>query len=177
MDQIANWVRFADTKAAILAAGLGVVLTMLMTNAGAVVSAIGSGGLEAVLLYVMLTIAAGSFAWTLIWLLIALGPRRSAGRPGLNRFAWPTLADTTVDALIEHGRTTDATRDAWQQTIDLSRVAKSKFSATNRAIWGFGVVIVFAAALAGTANASTRSHPGSTNQSPSPATPSADASD
>lgn len=36
MDQMANWVRFADTKATILTAGLGVALTMLMTNAGTI---------------------------------------------------------------------------------------------------------------------------------------------
>ena len=43
MDQMANWVRFADTKATILAAGFGVVLTMLMTNAKTVATTIKQG--------------------------------------------------------------------------------------------------------------------------------------
>ena len=45
MDQVAHWVRFADTKATILTAGLGVVMTMLMTNSGKVVAALKDKGL------------------------------------------------------------------------------------------------------------------------------------
>lgn len=40
VEQMANWVRFADTKATILAAGLGVVVSMFTNSADVVVKAI-----------------------------------------------------------------------------------------------------------------------------------------
>lgn len=170
MDQIANWVRFADTKATILVAGLGVVLTMIVTNSKTVVSAIEKGNPEAAILYTLCGIAIAAFVWTLTWLLVAIGPRRKTSLPGINRFAWPTLTTTDAQRLIERGITDDVREDAWRQVVDLSRLAAKKFAASNKAIWGFGILIITGAALVVASIAITYSDTGTTSQDPPPAT-------
>ncbi|MCU1633710.1 MAG: hypothetical protein JWM61_2362 [Micrococcaceae bacterium] len=120
---MANWVRFADTKATILTAGLGVVLTMLMTHAKTVTTAIAQGRPAACIL---VTLAAGSllaFGWTLFWLVRAIGPQRRVQYTSLNRFAWPSLLRATAEDLSDHAAQVDVRADAWQQVLDLSRLA------------------------------------------------------
>jgi hypothetical protein len=170
MDQIANWVRFADTKATILVAGLGVVLTMIVTNSKTVISAINKGDPEAGTLYTLSGIAVAAFVWTLTWLLVAIGPRRKTSLPGINRFAWPTLTTTDAQTLIERDTTDDVREDAWRQVVDLSQLAAKKFAASNRAIWGFGILIVTGAALVIGSIAITYSDTGTATQDRPPAT-------
>lgn len=143
MDQMANWVRFADTKATILTAGLGVVVTMLMNNAktiakviseGRAPSALVVGGLAAATLVV--------FLWTLFWLIRAIAPWRRVTYVQLNRFAWPSLVRTTIDQLVDHVARTDIGTDAWQQVLDLSALAQRKFDACAKAVYGFAFLIV-----------------------------------
>jgi hypothetical protein len=170
MDQIANWVRFADTKATILVAGLGVVLTMIVGNFKTVVSAIDKGNPEAAILYALCGIAVVAFVWTLAWLLVAIGPRRRTSLPGINRFAWPTLTTTDAQTLIERGHTDDVREDAWRQVVDLSRLAAKKFAASSKAIWGFGILIATGAALVIASIAITYSNTGAATQDGPPAT-------
>jgi len=47
LNQVANWVRFSDTKATVLTAGFGVVLTALLANWKTVTTAIALGGIDA----------------------------------------------------------------------------------------------------------------------------------
>lgn len=155
MDHVANWVRFADTKATILIAGLGVVLTMVMTNVETVATAIRLGQPEAAILYPLVILTSGAFLWTLFWLMYAIGPRRTTTLPGINRFAWPTLVKADPKALIERGLTEDVREDAWRQVVDLSNIAERKFAATNKATWGFGLVLALAALLVTTSIATT----------------------
>jgi hypothetical protein len=147
MDQIANWIRFADTKASVLVGGLGVVVTIIVSNSKTVVSAIDEGNPQAAILYTLCGIATAAFIWSLTWLLIAIGPRRKTALPGINRFAWPTLTSIDAQTLMERGTTDDVREDAWRQVIDLARLADRKFAATNKAIWGFGILIVTGATL------------------------------
>lgn len=172
MDQIANWVRFADTKATILVAGLGVVLTMIVTNSNTVAFAIEKGNPEAAILYILCGIATAAFVWTLTWLLIAIGARRKSSLSGINRFAWPTLTTADAQTLIERGTTDDIREDAWRQVVDLSRLAGKKFEASNKAVWGFGIFIITGAALVVASIAITHSDTGTTSQDRPPATPS-----
>ena len=142
MDQVANWVRFADTKATILTAGLGVVLTMLMTNSNTVVTAINAGCTPA---WIVGSLAASSllaFLWTLYWLVRAIGPQSRVTYAQLNRFAWPTLTKTTAADLATHAQQVDVRDDAWQQVVDLSQLAERKFSACGKAVWGFAFLVV-----------------------------------
>jgi hypothetical protein len=169
MDQIANWVRFADTKATILIAGLGVVLTMVVANVRTVINAIDKGTMQAVVLYPLSGVAALAFMWTLFWLLTAIRPRRATTNPGLNRFAWPTLSDVDADTLMHRGTTDDASEDAWRQVVDLSRLAAAKFAATANAVWGFGAAIVVGAALVVTSMAFTHTSAATPTKSGMPA--------
>lgn len=85
MDHVANWVRFADTKATILTAGLGVVITMLMANAETITTGITEGCTEAVVVGLLAGGAAISAAWTLGWLIRAIAPASTITYKGLNR--------------------------------------------------------------------------------------------
>lgn len=113
MDQVANWVTFADTKATILTAGLGVVLTLLMTNAGTIIKAIEKGCPAVFIVGTLTALALIAFVYTLIWLMSAIGPQKVVSHDGLNRFAWPTLLKTTPDQLINHINKVDVGTDAW----------------------------------------------------------------
>lgn len=142
MDQIANWVRFADTKATILTAGLGVVMTMLVTNADTIVAAIEEGCAGAAIVGGLAAGAVLAVAWTLFWLVRAIGPQSAITYQRLNRFAWPSLHHTTAADLTQHASRVDVRDDAWQQVIDLSALARRKFKACGYAVSGFASLVV-----------------------------------
>ncbi|WP_205474524.1 hypothetical protein [Nocardioides sp. SYSU D00038] len=142
MDQMANWVRFADTKATILTAGLGVVLTMLMTNADTITKAMKEGCPAAYVVGSLSGLALIAGGDTLFWLVRAIGPQSKVAYNTLNRFAWPSLTKATATQIIDHARTVDVRTDAWQQVIDLSVLANRKFDACGRAVKGFAVLVV-----------------------------------
>lgn len=146
MDQIANWVRFADAKATVLTAGLGVLTVALLTNAAVIVKAIRVGGCRATMVSVVGSLAVLALLWTLGWLVTALSPRRTVSAPEANRFAWPTLTDLPVDRLVQHVESSDVSREAWRQVIDLSQIAGLKFLATQKAIYGFACLVVLCVA-------------------------------
>lgn len=146
MEQMANWVRFADTKATILTAGLGVVLTMLMTNADTITSAIKAGCPVACVVGTLSVLVLIAFVYTLFWLIRAIGPQSNVAYSTLNRFAWPTLTKASVGQLTDHTQRVDVRTDAWQQVIDLSVLANRKFDACGRAVKGFAVLIVLGVA-------------------------------
>lgn len=142
LDQIAAWVRFADAKATILTAGLGVVLTLLMTHASAVADVVQTGCIEAL---VVGGLAVGSLlavCWTLYWLMRAIGPQRRIKYNHVNRFAWPSMVGTTPDLLTQHCERVDVRTDAWQQVVELSKLAERKYKACGKAIPGFAVLVV-----------------------------------
>lgn len=151
MDQMANWVRFADTKATILTAGLGVVLTMLMTNADTVTDAIKQGCPSAYVVGTLAGFALIAFGYTLFWLVRAIGPQSNVAYNTLNRFAWPTLTKATTDQLTDHTDKVDVRTDAWQQVIDLSVLAGRKFDACGRAAKGFAILVILGVATVATA--------------------------
>lgn len=155
MDQVAHWVRFADTKATILTAGLGVVMTMLMANSGTVAAAFTHGCPAVCAMVILSGGAAAAFVYTLFWLVCAIGPQSQMPYIALNRFSWPTLSKATPTQLEEHVGRVDVSADAWQQVIDLSGIAQRKFSACGHAVKGFGVLVVLAAACVATAVAIT----------------------
>lgn len=142
MDQMAHWVRFADTKATILTAGLGVVLTMLINNTDVVIAAIKKGCLPASIVGIMAALTLVAFLATLYFLIRAIGPRRLQDRRGVNRFAWPSLVGVSADQLATHAAASDATTDAWAQVSDLARVAHIKFRACELAVRWFGALVV-----------------------------------
>lgn len=141
LDQMANWVRFADTKATILTAGLGVVLTMLMTNAKTVIGAMTHGRSAGCIVGMLAIGVVLAFVWTLFWLVRAIGPQRKVQYAALNRFAWPSLLRATTQELTDHAAHVDVRRDTWQQVRDLSLLADRKFHACGQAVWGFAALV------------------------------------
>jgi hypothetical protein len=146
MDHMANWVRFADTKATILTAGLGVVLTMLMTNAKTIADALREGRVAAAVVAVLAGGTLLAVGWTLYWLVRAIGPQSAIQYPHLNRFAWPSLLRATSEQLTQHTQRVDVRNETWQQVIDLSALANRKFEACGKAVRGFAVLVVLGVA-------------------------------
>jgi hypothetical protein len=142
IDHMAAWVRFADTKATVLAAGLGVVVTMLASSTSTVVKALGGGCGGKMTVGGLALITALAFLWTLFWLVRAIAPRNRLPYNGLNRFAWPSLVGATAEQLVAHAAASDVEVDAWQQVVDLAGVAREKFDAVKHAVYGFGLLIV-----------------------------------
>ncbi|OKH66340.1 hypothetical protein EB73_20240 [Mycobacterium sp. SWH-M3] len=140
--EMAGWVRFADTKATILAAGLGVVITMLTNSTEAVVKALDASCLARLIVGGFAAATVISFLWTLFWIIRAIAPRSALPYNKLNRFAWPSLVGATADQLVEHAERNSIEADAWQQVLDLAGIAKRKFDACKFAIYGFGTMII-----------------------------------
>lgn len=143
LDHAANWVRFADTKATVLTAALGVVMTMVVTNAPSIIKALASDENVATRLGAIAVVAVAAFLFTLGWLVHAIAPRSGADGK-LNRFSWPVLKSADYAALAAHNANVPAHEDAWKQTIVLAGVADDKFRACRRAAGGFAVFVVSA---------------------------------
>lgn len=146
LDQLANWVRFADTKATILTAGLGVVLTMLVNNTTTIIDAFDESYFAASLISVLATATVFSAGWALSWLVKAIGPQNKVFYARLNRFAWPSLVQATPEQLMDHTRDESVRVDVWRQVLDLSTLAERKFSACGKAVNGFAALILFGTA-------------------------------
>lgn len=144
LDHVANWVRFADTKATILTAGLGVIATMLVANCGIVLNSFSKGCLQAAFIGLLSALCIAAFGYTLFWLIRSIGPSTGSSSGALNRFAWPTLSKVDFETLKKHINDNSLEDDAWNQVIDLAKIAEKKFHACSRAIMGFAFLISFA---------------------------------
>lgn len=153
LEQMANWVRFADTKATILTAGFGAVLSILVASSGTIVDALvlGDAATYVTGLLVGLTVLLGCY--TLFWLVRAIEPRCDVSRTGINRFAWPTLIGVQAQELLTHSATKPTNEDAWQQVLDLASLADRKFQACTRATRGFATLVIVGVACLATAAA------------------------
>lgn len=141
LDQIANWVRFADTKATVLTAGLGVAMTMLAGNSTIILNATRQSWVSGLCVGTLAVLALIAFLWTLSWLIKAIGPQREVGYIQPNRFSWPSLARASAADLKQHRASSSVTEDAWQQVLDLSKLADRKFAACEKAVYGLGTLI------------------------------------
>ncbi|SMC71758.1 Pycsar system effector family protein [Janibacter indicus] len=155
LDQMANWVRFADSKATILTAGFGVLVTMLITNAGTIASALREGCLAALVVGVLAVGAVLAAAWTLYWLVRAIAPQSAIRYSHLNRFAWPSLVNATPQQLLQHAQRVDVRTDIWQQVVDLSSIANRKFDCCGKAVHGFAALAVLGLACVAVATGLT----------------------
>lgn len=151
MDHVGTWVRFADMKATILAAGLGVILTMLMTNADTIAAAIEDGGTASGILIAVTAATTASAAWTLIWIVRAITPRTGGNTIQSNRFAWPSLSGASADQLSAHLVQTSLQDDGWRQALVLATIADQKFAACTKAVWGFAAFVILASSCVGMA--------------------------
>lgn len=141
MEHVSNWVRFADTKATILSAGVAAVLAMSVANAKTVIKQIdySPGGIT---IAALAAISIAAILWTIICIVRAITPNRTTGTLEPNRFAWPAMARLPLEDLQHHARTTLRDEDAWRQTYDLALTANRKFRACKNAAFGFAVLII-----------------------------------
>lgn len=147
LEHIAAWVRFADGKASLLAAGFAASLALIGTRLDSIGMALNKGCPHNVLTIAVGGLALLAAAWTLGWLISAINPRNTVTHPGVNRFAWPSVSKVTLQKLQDHVADNEVETDAWAQAIDLARIAEKKFAATRRAGYGFAAVIVLGVAL------------------------------
>lgn len=133
--------RFADTKATVLTAGFGVAMTMLVSNSTVILNAARQSWLSGLCVGAPATLALVAFLWTLFWLIKAIGPQRKVGYMQPNRFSWPSLSRASAADLKQHVASSPVTEDAWQQVLDLSKLADRKFAACEKAAYGFGALI------------------------------------
>lgn len=143
LDQIANWVRFADTKATVLTAGLGVAMTLLANNATIILNAARQSWASDLSVGGPAVLAITAFIWTLFWLIKAIAPQRKVSYLQPNRFSWPSLSRASKVDLKQHLDSSSATEDAWQQVLDSSKIAEQKLAACEKAVYGFGALIFF----------------------------------
>jgi hypothetical protein len=141
MDHIANWVRFADTKATILSAGVAAILVMGVGQARIVFGAIDATPLG-ITVGLLAVAASATLVWTLLWIVHAIRPRSGARHPTLNRFAWPAISHRSLAELHDHVQTSTQKDDAWRQVHELSRTAETKFAACRLAVIGFAVLVL-----------------------------------
>lgn len=141
MEHVGNWVRFADTKATILSAGVAAILVMAMSHAKMVIGAVTSSP-QGVIVTALAAASIAALLWTLFWILRAIRPSRNTGTIQPNRFAWPAMSRIPLSDLHHHVWSIAADEDAWRQTHDLAQMADSKFAACRRATTGFAVLVL-----------------------------------
>ena len=139
--------RFADGKATLLAAGLAATLALLGGRLDAIAGALHKSCPANTITGILGTLTLLAAAWTLCWLMAAINPRNIVTHPGLNRFAWPTMAKATITEIKTHVAESDADQDAWKQAIDLAKIAERKFGNTKLAAYGFAVTITLGVGL------------------------------
>lgn len=144
------WIKNADTKATVLAAGFGAVSTITAGRASAVLAVISDGteGWRTAVAVIAVAFVVASIS-TLWFLIKALAPRRKISG-GRNAFAWPSVAasftpdDETFDAA--------SSAMAWRQAHALAYIAREKFAAFESALFSFVAVIVCGALIVGVAS-------------------------
>ncbi|MBK0419020.1 hypothetical protein JD276_08225 [Leucobacter sp. CSA1] len=117
-------------------------MTMLVSNSSTIMKAAQQSWITGLYVGGPATLTLLTFMWTLFWLMKAIGPQRKVGYLQPNRFSWPSLARASVTDLHEHLSTSSAADDAWQQILDLSKLAERKFAACEKAVYGFGALIL-----------------------------------
>lgn len=117
-------------------------MTMLVGNSSTIMKAAQQSWITGLYVGGPATLALLAFIWTLFWLIRAIGPQRKVSYLQPNRFSWPSLARASATDLHAHLSASSATDDAWQQILDLSRLAERKFAACEKAVYGFGALIL-----------------------------------
>jgi hypothetical protein len=121
-------IRYADSKAAALAAAQGLAATVLATHRDG-----GPGGLLPTLLF-----TAGLAGVLISAALLAAGqvPRLSSGATDSapNRLAFPSLARMQLIDILKASSPANQREDAWRQAADLAKIAMTKYRWLHRAL-------------------------------------------
>lgn len=150
VQEVGGWIKNADSKVTVLAAGLGVTLAAVAAQAGAIAKGVGHAPACTSLIIVTLAMLfAVSILSSAIYICLALYPR-DGGVTIDNRFSWTTLSKWA--AVPDEVVASNGIEDAWRQAQELARIAKLKFRAFRTALLLFGLAAVFAFACIGISN-------------------------
>lgn len=140
MTEFGNWIKNADTKVTVLAASLSILVASLASKIDTFHAALSNPGFRhkwiLLSLLVILSFAALSTAG---FIYQALRPR-SSGTSAHNRFAWPSIADSSYPP--KDLDPADTLAEAWAQNHALARIAAQKFKAFASALRCFGLTLV-----------------------------------
>lgn len=142
IQETGGWIKNADAKATILAGSFGLSLTFAvprllesLPNVMAVPFAFGVWMVFAVAFLLSASITGFSIVRALI-------PRMSSDSSAPNRFAWPSLAQASVEGLPPVVAADDQVRrEAWAQAASLARVAVTKFRYFKIALISFCICL------------------------------------
>ncbi len=142
--EIGQWVRHTDTKAALLAAGLGVIAAAVITQADQIAETFvtPTGWTIAVTLLLIGTL--GAFAGVLRYVSATVRPHVDSAAD-FNRFAWPSLARDRSSKRSGHYES--SAEEAWGQAIALAIIASVKYDAFATASKWFVAFLTSAIAL------------------------------
>lgn len=135
MQESGSWIKNADTKVTVLAAVLGVSLTVLAGRFDRIVGALREqGGCLSIFLIVGLAGVVVASITTLIFVAAALRPRTAKVSEG-NRFSWPSMARRPFapTAFPVASRASEA----WEQAFALATIAEAKYRSFVRALHAF----------------------------------------
>lgn len=146
VQEFGNWVRHADSKVTVLAAAIGVSVTLLAGRSGAVFMVLTAAGLALWIQMAVIITGIGSLVCigaALRLVFVALAPRMDASAPR-NPFSWPDVA-AAVPRLPRPSRV-DEIDFAWHEAGTLASIARKKYGAFRRALEWFLVSVVFTCA-------------------------------
>lgn len=141
VQEFGGWVRHADSKITVLAAAIGVSVTLLAARGGAVFAVLAETNLRPWIQLAIILTGVGSLVCigaALRLVFLSLTPRLTASAPG-NPFSWPDVAVSPPRVRLSHERHVEF---AWQETEILASIALMKFVAFRRSLEWFLVSIV-----------------------------------
>ncbi|PZE86603.1 hypothetical protein EDF31_101616 [Curtobacterium sp. PhB142] len=139
------WIKNADTKATILAAGLGATATVTASRAAPTWALIAGSNqvlsIAAVIAVSVFVVGAVGTVWCAVRTLI---PRTNVSG-GRNPFAWPSVASSFVVDDSEFQKA--SAKQAWNQVHALALIAKAKYEAFALALRWFILTVIGAGVL------------------------------
>jgi hypothetical protein len=124
--EFGEWIRNADTKAALLAALLGLALTGLMGQGDALRQTLHGHSFWTLVALVLLVASCGTGILSAAALIGMQMPRLPVPSGG-SRFAFPSIARGPVTALLTELDDDQVTAEIWSQAHVLARIAMAKF--------------------------------------------------
>lgn len=132
--EFGQWIRSADSKAALLAGVQGLLITGLLDRSSLLASALEPRGLAGWAASVALIAFLVGLASSLAFLAGTQLPRLASPPLHAGRLGFPSAAYLTADALVTALEAAPQRRQVWRQTGILARIAMVKFRALRWAL-------------------------------------------
>lgn len=145
LQEFGSWIKNADTKVTVLAAALGVTISLVGAKSETLVLAYrASGSTCPSALWCVLLLFLISVLFTAHYIYKALNPRMETSSE-FSRFSWTSMAALAEAPKSFPSSGSDA--EAWAQAHVLSRIAREKYKSLRAALICFASVMVTGAVL------------------------------